>query len=99
MLPNGTEEDSNELGWAYYDKLIDALLAENIQPMVTLYHWDLPQALQDIGGWENRAIIQHFLNYAKMCYERYGDRVSPLRKDFVILQLYWWLFSSTKYRS
>ena len=44
--------------------------------MLTLYHWDLPQALQDIGGWENEELVDHFANFARVCYENFGDRVS-----------------------
>ena len=65
----------NEKGLAFYDRLIDALLAKNIEPLVTLYHWDLPQSLQDLGGWTNRDVAGWFADYANLLFERYGDRV------------------------
>ncbi|PVD31244.1 hypothetical protein C0Q70_06656 [Pomacea canaliculata] len=75
ILPDGTPESLNTLGVKYYNDLIDALVANNIQPMVTLHHWDLPQALQDRGGWRDDAIIDHFNDYARVCFEQFGDRV------------------------
>ncbi|XP_071963684.1 myrosinase 1-like [Antedon mediterranea] len=75
ILPSGLIDNVNEAGISYYSKLIDALLDADIQPMVTLYHWDLPQALQDIGGWENETLVDIFNDYADLCFDRFGDRV------------------------
>jgi beta-glucosidase len=63
-------------GRAHYDRLIDALLERGIEPVVTLYHWDLPQALEDEGGWLSRDTVERFADYARACYEAYGDRVT-----------------------
>lgn len=65
----------NEEGLAFYSDLVDALLEAGITPYVTLYHWDLPQSLQDIGGWANPGMPQHFLTFAKAVMERLKDRV------------------------
>ena len=65
----------NQPGVDFYDRLIDALLVANIQPYVTLYHWDLPQPLQDEGGWGNRATAQVFADYAAGMVDRFSDRV------------------------
>jgi beta-glucosidase len=62
-------------GLDHYDRLIDRLLELHIAPIVTLYHWDLPQPLEDRGGWLNRATVERFAEYARTCYETYGDRV------------------------
>ncbi|NXT55352.1 LPH hydrolase, partial [Pluvianellus socialis] len=75
VLPDGTTRYINEKGLNYYERLIDALLAANIMPQVTLFHWDLPQALQDIGGWENDTIVQRFKEYAELLFQRLGDKV------------------------
>ena len=66
---------ANRAGLGFYDRLIDELLANDVQPMVTLYHWDLPQALEDDGGWLNRATIDRFAEFAAIVGERYADRV------------------------
>jgi len=65
----------NQAGLDYYNRLVDELLANGIRPFPTLYHWDLPQALQDEGGWANRDIIGHFTTYAETCIKALGDRV------------------------
>ncbi|NXC05302.1 LPH hydrolase, partial [Orthonyx spaldingii] len=75
ILPDGTTKYINEMGLNYYERLIDALLAANIMPQVTLYHWDLPLALQDVGGWENDTIVQRFKEYAEVLFQRLGDKV------------------------
>jgi beta-glucosidase len=78
IIPLGGRDDPiNEVGVAFYNKLIDGLLARGITPWVTLYHWDLPQELHDrYGGWLNIDESQKdFERYARVCYERFGDRV------------------------
>ena len=74
VIPFGTGAIS-EKGLQFYDNLIDALLDKGIEPMVTLYHWDLPQSLQDLGGWANREIVDWYAEYAELVFRRYGDRV------------------------
>jgi beta-glucosidase len=78
IIPLGGRDDPvNEAGITFYNRLIDGLLARDITPWVTLYHWDLPQALQDrYGGWLDAVEVQRdFERYARLCYERFGDRV------------------------
>ena len=75
VLPQGTGE-VNEKGMAFYSDLVDALLEAGIEPYLTLYHWDLPQALQDIGGWANPKMPEYFLEYSKLLFDRLGDRVT-----------------------
>ena len=74
VLPKGRGM-ANEPGLAFYDRLIDALLAAGIEPWICLYHWDLPQALHEFGGWQNRDIAGWFADYAALVGLRYGDRV------------------------
>ncbi|XP_073702340.1 lactase/phlorizin hydrolase-like [Garra rufa] len=75
IMPDGTNSKINEAGLNYYHRLLDALLAANIKPQVTLYHWDLPQALQDVGGWENDTIVERFRDYADVVFNSLGDKV------------------------
>ncbi|UFT99080.1 glycoside hydrolase family 1 protein [Radiobacillus kanasensis] len=75
IFPNGKGEIS-EAGVKFYDDLINELLEHNIEPLVTVYHWDVPQALMDeYGAWESRQIIEDFDNYCVELFKRYGDRV------------------------
>lgn len=75
IFPEGKRK-INEAGVKFYNDLIDELVKNDIVPMVTIYHWDLPQALQDAyGGWEDRQIVDDYVNYAKTLFELYGDRV------------------------
>jgi beta-glucosidase len=74
LFPDGTGTP-NPKGLAFYDRLLDELLAHGIIPFATLYHWDLPQALQDRGGWESRDTAQAFAAYAAFVAAKLGDRV------------------------
>ncbi len=74
VLPEGTGA-VNEAGIAFYDRLVDLLLEHGIRPLVTLYHWDLPQALQERGGWATPDSPGWFGEYAALVAERLGDRV------------------------
>ena len=68
----------NEKGLDFYERLTDGLLERGIQPYATLYHWDLPQALQDVGGWANRETAYRFDEYARIVTERLGDRLASI---------------------
>lgn len=67
---------ANAAGLAFYDRLLDELAAADIAPMLTLFHWDLPQALQDEGGWLNRDVTDRFADYAAILADRFADRVA-----------------------
>ncbi len=75
VVPAGTGA-VNQKGLDFYDRLVDRLLDAGIQPMACLYHWDLPQPLQDRGGWQGRAVAGPFADYARVVAARLADRVS-----------------------
>jgi beta-glucosidase len=74
VQPDGRGQP-NQKGLDFYRRLVDGLLNRSITPMVTLYHWDLPQALQDRGGWTNRTVSERFAEYAEIVFTAFGDRV------------------------
>jgi len=74
ILPTG-RGPVNVRGLDFYDRLVDGLLSAGITPWVTLYHWDLPQALEDEGGWTNRSTVDAFVELADVVSVRLGDRV------------------------
>ncbi len=80
ILPQGTGT-INSKGLDFYDRLVDSCLEKNITPWITLYHWDLPLALEHRGGWTNREIINWFNDYVAICTKRLGDRV----KNWMVL--------------
>ncbi|XP_045455662.1 myrosinase 1-like, partial [Melitaea cinxia] len=75
ILPSGFTNEINKAGVKYYSDLIDALLAEGIEPIVTLYHWDLPVRIHDLGGWTNPSIVDWFGDYARVIFSLYANRV------------------------
>lgn len=75
VIPDGTGQ-VNAAGLDWYERLVDTLLAAGIQPWATLYHWDLPQALQDRGGWASAETVDSFARYADVVARRLGDRVA-----------------------
>ena len=80
LLPDGTGR-VNEKGIGFYNNVIDFCLECGIEPWMTLYHWDLPQALEEKGGWTNRAMLGWFEDYVSLCIRLYGDRV----KNWMVL--------------
>lgn len=75
VLPDGDIANVNEAGIAYYDKLIDKILEYDIEPVATMYHYDLPHELQKFGGLANSIFISYFESYANLLFKRFGDRV------------------------
>ena len=89
LFPQG-DEVREERGFSFYDNLINSLLSHGITPYITLYHWDLPQALEDKGGWRNRETVTAFGKYAAAVAEHFGDRVkhfSPINEPWCVAWL------------
>jgi len=77
IFPEGDEDEPNEEGLAYYDDMFDALLEHGIEPVITLSHFEMPLGLvRKYGGWSNRVLIDLFVRYVKVCFERYRDKVT-----------------------
>ncbi|WP_374948184.1 GH1 family beta-glucosidase [Mucilaginibacter sp.] len=75
ILPKG-EGQVNQAGIDHYNRVIDYCFQQGIEPWLTIYHWDLPQALEDKGGWTNRDVVGHFKEFATICANSFGDRVT-----------------------
>uniref|UniRef100_A0A0N5CHS7 Glycoside hydrolase n=1 Tax=Strongyloides papillosus TaxID=174720 RepID=A0A0N5CHS7_STREA len=75
ILPQGDSINVNKKGLEYYDKLIDGLININVEPIVTMVYYDIPLAIEDIGGWMNDKIQDYFYEYAILLFERYNDKV------------------------
>jgi len=89
LFPSG-RNPLNRAGLAFYDRLVDALLEAGITPMATLYHWDLPQALEDQGGWTSRDVANRFGDYAEAVFDALADRV-PLWLTFNEPAMFTWM--------
>lgn len=89
VLPEG-RGTPNAAGLDFYDRLVDGMLARGIRPAATLYHWELPSALADLGGWRNRDIAGWFADYAEVLMRRIGDRVwsaAPINEPWCVAWL------------
>ncbi|KAK3577735.1 hypothetical protein CHS0354_005827 [Potamilus streckersoni] len=75
IIPNPLTGEVNHEGLNYYQKLIDELQRNNIIPLVTIFHWDLPQTLEDIGSWANESLVGYYKHYADVVFKAYGDKV------------------------
>ncbi|MBT3607533.1 MAG: beta-glucosidase [Candidatus Marinimicrobia bacterium] len=75
IFPTGKENEPNQIGLDFYSRLVDALLENQITPFITLNHWDIPQGLEDIGGWTERDIVHDFVKYSYHVSRHLGDRV------------------------
>ena len=92
IFPNGRGE-VNKKGLEFYNNIIDECLKYSIEPMITIYHWDLPQALVDeYGGWESRKIVDDFVNYATTLFKAFGNKVKywiTLNEQNIFTSLGW----------
>ncbi|CAN5714123.1 GH1 family beta-glucosidase [soil metagenome] len=89
ILPEGRGAP-NEAGLAFYNRLVDGMLARGLQPWLTLYHWELPAALADLGGWRNRDIASWFADYTQVVMSRLGDRIhaaAPINEPWCVAWL------------
>ena len=89
VLPEGSGH-VNEEGLDFYDRLVDGLVARGIKPAVTLYHWELPSALSDAGGWRNRDIAERFADFTDILMRRIGDRIwsaAPINEPWCVAWL------------
>ncbi|XP_057334312.1 myrosinase 1-like [Microplitis mediator] len=75
ILPDGFSNYINKDGIDYYNNVINEMLRQNITPYITLFHWDLPQKIQELGGWTNPLIVDWFVDFARVAFEAFGDRV------------------------
>ncbi|MFA0087155.1 glycoside hydrolase family 1 protein [Vibrio sp. 10N.261.51.F12] len=74
LIPNGTGEINQE-AVEFYNNVINELVAQDIEPFICLYHFDMPLAMQNIGGFENREVLDAYANFAEVCFKLFGDRV------------------------
>lgn len=93
LLPEDNTQ-VNQQGLAFYDRLLDGLLAKELQPFATLYHWKLPSRLADDGGWTNKETVKHFADYTALIMRHFGDRLSyvaPINEPWCVAWLshYW----------
>lgn len=87
VLPDGDVSSLNQAGVDYYNRLINKLLENNIEPMVTMFHWDLPQSFVPIGGLTNSVFVDYFEAYADLLFGLFGDRVRKSPRDYVTWRL------------
>lgn len=74
LIPNGVGE-VNQKAVEFYNNVIDELIANDVMPMINLFHFDMPMSMQEKGGWENREVVDAYVEYAKVCFELFGDRI------------------------
>ena len=74
LIPDGKGE-VNQKAVDFYNEVIDGLVAAGVEPFMNLYHFDMPMSMQEIGGWESRDVVDAYVEFAKTCFELFGDRV------------------------